>query len=127
MTGRAHGSTSALAHLGQVSALYAELAQAYEAVALTAANAEAEHKRARAQTILRVKASEERMSHAEAETRAEADEHVAELYRQRVTTAAVADAHRARLSQLKEQVAVGRSFAVAERTADTLETRGSIP
>lgn len=120
-------TSAALARLGQVSTLYEELAEAYRDVALTAANAEAEHKRVRAQTILRVKASEERMSHAEAETRAEADEHVAELYRLRVTTAAIADAHRARLSQLKEQVAVGRSFAVAEREGDRLHATGSTP
>lgn len=118
---------TALERLGQVSNTYAREAQAYEAVAIAAAEAEADHKRVRAQTILRVKASEERMSHAEAEARAEADDQVSGLYRVRVTTAAVADAHRERLRQLREQVAVGRSFATSERAADQFHAAGRDP
>lgn len=103
------------------------MAQDYERVALAAAHAESDHKRVRAQTILRVKTTEERMSHAEAEARAEADDEVSRLYRLRVTTAAVADAHRERLRQLREQVAVGRSFATSEREADRLHATGRDP
>lgn len=118
---------NAAERLGAVSRAYAEHAQSYEAVALAAAHAEADHRRLRAQVILRHKAAEERMSQAEAEARADADDTVSTAHRERLTTAAVADAHRARLAQLKEQVAVGRSFAVSERAADQIHAGGGGP
>ncbi len=115
---------SAIHRLGQVSTEYERMAQQYGEIAVAAANSEADHKRERAKAILKAKASEERMSHAEAEARAEADEKVSELYRDRLVKAAQADAHRERLRQLKEQVAVGRSYVVADREADRLHSSG---
>lgn len=109
---------SAIHTLGQVSRAYATAAQEYEAIAVAAAVAEATHKAERAKAILKAKAGEERISHAEAETRAEADDRIAELYRDRLVKAAQSDAHRARLQQLREQVAVGRSYVTSERAAD---------
>ena len=109
---------SAIHQLGQVSRAYATAAQEYEAIAVAAAEAEATHKAERAKAILAARATAERMSQAEAETRAEADDRIAGLYRDRLVKAAQADAHRARLAQLKEQVAVGRSYVTSERAAD---------
>ncbi len=115
---------SAVRRLGAVSREYEKQADAYRDVAIDAAAAEAEHKAKRAQAILRFKAERERMSHAEAETRAEADETVAALYRERLITAAVADSHRAKLYQLREQVRFGVSAAVTEREADRIHASG---
>lgn len=108
-------------HLGRVSRAYETAVLDYRGVALAAAEAEASHKVARAKAILRFKASEtERISHAEAEARAEADDTIAGLYLRRLTTAAEADAHRERLRQLREQVATGRTAVASERAQDQL-------
>lgn len=115
---------SALDRLGAVSRDYQAAVAEYGPLAEAAAHAEAEHKRERAKAVLAAKAqTSERMSHAEAETRAEADDRIADLYRDRLVTAAKADACRERLRQLKEQVAVGRSYVVQERAADELHAR----
>lgn len=106
--------------LGEVSRTYQAKADEYRGVAVAAAEAEAEHKSQRAQAILRHKASVERMSMAEAETRAEADEEIAVLYRKRLIAAALADAHREKLRQLKEQIAYGRTYAATEREIDRM-------
>lgn len=108
-----------LQRLGEVSRQYERLADEYRQVALNAAGAEAAHKSARARAVLRFKAStSERISHAEAEARAEADEEIAGLYLQRLTTAAVAESHREKLRQLREQVATGRTAVASDRAAD---------
>jgi hypothetical protein len=100
---------------------YQQVANNYRRIAIEAAEAEAAHKSARAQAMLRFKAStSERMSHAEAETRAEADDAIAGLYRDRLVKAALAEAHREKLRQLREQVATGRTAVVAERETDRL-------
>ena len=116
---------SALRRLGEVSRAYELAADEYRAIALRAAEAEAAHKAARAKAILRVKASEtERISHAEAEARAEADEEIANLYRDRLITAALQDSHREKLRQLREQVATGRTAVTSEREVDKIHAAG---
>lgn len=116
---------SALQRLGVVSRAYELAADEYREVAIAAANAEAAHKAARAKAILREKARDDvRMSHAEAETRAEADDTIADLYRQRLITAAVADSHREKLKQLREQVATGRTAVASSRFVDQLHADG---
>lgn len=111
-----------LQRLGAVSRTYERLTDGYRQVALDAAAAEAAHKTARAKTILAVKADaveqKERVSHADAETRAEADDAVAALFLERLTKAALADSHREKLRQLREQVATGRTAVASERAAD---------
>lgn len=111
-----------LQRLGEVSRNYERLADSYRQVALDAAAAEAAHKTARAKAILAVKAAakgeSERISHADAETRAEADDTVAGLFLERLTKAALADSHREKLRQLKEQVATGRTAVASDRAAD---------
>ena len=85
---------SAIRRLGEVSRAYELAADEYRAIALRAAEAEAAHKSARARMILQVKAREtERISHAEAEARAEADEEIANRYRERLIAAALQDSH----------------------------------
>lgn len=118
--------SDALRRLGTVSAEYATRAQAFEGLADEAARAEALHRAERAKAIVWHKSSEDRMSMAEAEVRAEADEHVAALHLDRLVKAAAADAARAKLAQLKEQVAVGRSFAAAERASDEMHARSGV-
>ena len=112
---------NALSHLGEVSREYQRVADEYRPIVIAAAEAEAAHKAARAKAVLRAKATtSERMSHAEAETRAEADDEIAELYRQRLVTAAVAEAHKQKLLQLREQVANGRTAVTSERETDRI-------
>lgn len=116
---------SALRRLGEVSRAYELAADQYRDIAIKAAEAEAAHKVARAKAILQYKASEtERISHAEAETRAEADDRIAGLYLERVITAAKADAHREKLRQLREQVATGRTAVASEREIDRIHADG---
>ena len=115
---------SGIDHLGAVSKQYQECADAYRDVATAAAEAEAAHKVARAKTALRFKDSGECRSMTEAETRAEADDEVARLYRERLITAAVADAHREKLQQLREQVASGRTYVASEREVDRMHAGG---
>ncbi len=116
---------SAAARLGAVSRAYEQSAVEYQAVAVAAAEAEAAHKTARAKKILALKADDSvRMSHAEAETRAEADDEIAGLCRDRLIAGAMADSHRERLRQLREQVATGRTAVASERAADEFHAKG---
>jgi hypothetical protein len=119
------GGVTAAEHLGEVSKMYARLADSYRQVTLDAAAAEAEHKAARAKAVLAFKAGEEKVSHAEAEARADADDHIADLYLRRLTTAALASSHREKLHQLREQVATGRTAVASERAADEMHARGA--
>lgn len=108
-----------------VSRAYQTKAAEYRGVLVAAAEAEAEHKAARARAILAAMADGERVSHAKAETVAEADEAIADLYTKRLTTAAIAEAHRAQLHQLREQVANGRTFVASAREVDRMHAEGN--
>lgn len=116
--------SESIRRLGDVSRLYEMKADECEAVYTAAARAESAYKHERAKAVLRHKESGERMSVAEAETRADADESVAQLYQDRLVKTAQADALKAKLSQLREQVAVGRTAVVDERAADQFHARG---
>lgn len=114
--------SDAMRQLGVVSRRYEEMAVEYRPVAITAAEAEADYRRIKAVTML--KATADGASAAKAEIIADADDEVSAACFAYKTSAAIADAHRARLSQLREQVAVGRSVMVAEREADKLHAGG---
>ncbi|MET9262353.1 hypothetical protein [Amycolatopsis sp. NPDC004079] len=116
--------TEPLARLGNVSRAYQIKAAEYEPVAIAAAKAEAAHKAARAKAILRTQAEGERVSHATAETTAEADGEVAALYLERLVTAAKADAHKEQLKQLREQNANGRTLVTSAREVDRMHAEG---
>ena len=61
---------------------------------------------------------------AKAETLANADDVVAAGYTLSLQTAALADAAKSKLTQLREQVATGRSVMVGEREADRQHAAG---
>ena len=115
---------SALVRLGAVSTANERAATEYGAIAHRAAVAEAAHKAARAKAILRFRAQDGVRSHAEAEAHAEADDEIAGLYQERLIAAALADSHREKLRQLREQVATGRTYVASERAADQIHANG---
>lgn len=93
-----------------------------------AARADAAHKRERAKAVLRFKAGAERMTQAEAETRADADDVISQLYLSKVIAAAESDALKDKLRQLKEREASCRTEVTTEREADRIHaTRGDQP
>lgn len=110
--------------LGEVSREYQEKADSADQVYGAAARAEAGYKKARAKAVLRFKTDAERMSQAEAETRADADDEVARLHETYLVAKAAADALKAKLTQLREQNANGRTAVVDERGVDELHGRG---
>lgn len=104
--------------LAQVSREYAERAQEYAQIATEAAVREANYRRVKAQTAL--KAIADGASAAKAEMIADADETVATACLDYKTSAAVCDAASKRLTQLREQVATGRTLLVSERESDRI-------
>lgn len=116
--------SESIRRLGDISRLYEAKADEAEQVYIDAARAESAHRQERAKAVIRFKESGERMSVAEAETRADASDEVAQLYQARLVCQARADALKAKLAQLREQVAVGRTAVVDERTADQFHARG---
>lgn len=113
-----------LGHLGSVSRMYQIKAAEYEGVLVAAAKAKAAHTSATAQAILRAMAEGDRVSHAKAGTVAEADEAIATLFETRLITAAIAEAHKEQLHQLREQVANGRTFVASAREVDKMHAEG---
>lgn len=114
----------ALQRLGVVSREYELMATDAKEIYVAAAKAEAAYKRERAKAALRLKESGERMSVAEAELRADADDKVAALYEERLIASATAEAHKHKLIQLREQNANGRTAVVDERANDEIHARG---
>jgi hypothetical protein len=116
--------SESIRHLGNVSRAYELKADAADEVYTEAAEADANHKYAHARAVLLFKESGERMSQGEAETRADADDEVARLYREKVVTRAKADALKAKLTQMREQQANVRTAVVDERGVDEGHARG---
>lgn len=116
--------SEAIRHLGDVDHQYDIKANSADEVYTAAAEADANHKYAHARAVLCFKESGDRMSQGEAETRADADDDVARLYREKVVTRAKADALKAKLTQMREQQANCRTAAVDERGVDESHTRG---
>ena len=119
--------TDPLTRLGDVSRQYQIRAAEYRDVLLQEARAKAEYIAGRAKAVLRASASEERVSVARAEAIADADPDVSVLNLKRLVAAAEAEAHRAQLQQLREQVASGRTFVTSQREIDKLHAEGSTP
>lgn len=115
---------NAIEHLGEVSREYQLKADEFKSVATKAAEAEAAHKSRRAQRALEFKDSGECRSMTEAEARADADGEIAGLLRERLIAAAIADSHKQKLLQLKEQNANGRSVVASERETDRMHAGG---
>ena len=103
-----------------VSALCRELDSAvvlYSSHLQDAAEAEAEHKKHRAKRVLKARSDGEKSITA-AETVAEADDFIADLYLKRLTTAAVAESTKQRIASLKERIQSGRSLMADQREQD---------
>lgn len=115
---------SGVKRLGEVSQEYQVKADEFRDVAVAAALAEADHKSRRAQRSLQFKDSGECRSMTEAEARADADEEIAVLLRDRLVAAAIAEAHKQKLQQLREQNANGRSVVASERETDRMHAGG---
>lgn len=92
----------------------------YRQEAVAAAEAEADHKRARAKRFLKAMhgPNPEAKSAAMAENIAEADDEVADLLSRRLIAAAIADSTRQKLMSLREEIATARSEAVTARELD---------
>lgn len=120
---RSFGS-EALTHLGSVSVEYAKWADGARAVLTNAAQAEAEYRSLKAKAKLTFRTTGGAKSDAEAETRADADAHVAMLLHQRLVTRAIADSHLEKLRQLRSQNENGRTYASTERTLDQMHAQG---
>lgn len=119
-----HFGSPALNHLAAVSNAYQEWADGYADVADAAAQAEAEHKSARARFMLAARATGLAKSQAEAEMHAEADPEVSARYLKRLTTKAKAEAHLEKLRQLRSQNDNGRSYTATERELDRMHAQG---
>lgn len=116
--------SEAAQHLGKVSREYELRAISAADVYTEAARAEAAYKNERAKAVYRHKMSGDRMSVAEAELRADAQDDICELLQARLVKAAAADGLKARLTQLREQNANGRTAVVDERAADQFHANG---
>jgi hypothetical protein len=110
--------------LEEVSREYEEKANSAHEVYTSAARAEAAYRHERAKAVLRHKLSRDRMSVAEAEIRADAQEDIGELLQRRLVLAAAAEGLKAKLYELKERVGSCRTSVVGERTADQFHSRG---
>jgi hypothetical protein len=113
-----------LRHLAEMTARYRDAAFAYGPILKAAGQAEAAHKKARAQFMVRLRDSGGARSVAEAEMHAEADEHIADLHQQRLLTRGVADSHYEMLRQLRTEVEAIRSYVATEREADRHHAAG---
>ena len=113
----------ALAHLGEVSHEYQQWADQARDVLTAAARAEAEYRSEKAKAKLRFRRDGAK-SDAEAETRADADDKIADLLMQRLVTRAEADAHLEKLRQLRSRNENGRTYASTEREMDKLHSQG---
>lgn len=116
--------TEATDYLHKVNEEYRRLAGEYKAVARNAAQTEADHKAKRAQKILAIKDATPGMSHAEATTRAEADDVIAGLHQARLIAEALRDSLKAKLYQLAEECPSARTDVVNERAVDEFHARG---
>lgn len=92
----------------------------YKNELIAAATAEADHKRERARFIVAARATDPKLSAAQAETQAEADDTISELYLERLGNAALAEATKHRLFMLRSNADALRSERVDEREAAKL-------
>lgn len=92
----------------------------YKNELVSAAAAEADHKRERAKFIVSARSENPKLSAAQAETMAEADDDISELYLERLGSAALAEATKHRLFMLRAKSDALRSEKVDEREAARL-------
>ena len=105
--------TSLVDHLALAVRRYADESQA-------AARAEAEYRKQRAKRKLQARHSGEATSDAAGDTIADADDTIADLFSQRLITAAIADASKQEILSLREAIGMQRTQIASERAADQL-------
>lgn len=109
----------------QMNELFVEwnnVTKQYKQELIAAATAESDHKRERARFIVAARASDPKLSAAQAETQAEADDQISELYLERLGNAALAEATKHRLFMLRSNADALRSERVDERESNRLYT-----
>lgn len=111
--------------LGDVSRTYEKAAVEYGALAVDAAQSEADYRRLKAVFVTRLVNDGSTVT--KAEYAADADDAVAAACQRFKLAAALLDAARSRLSQLKSQLDFGRSVLTTEREADRLAASGMTP
>ena len=115
----------AITTLGLASREYERETALFRQVAIDAAESEAAHKREAAKFKLRVQAEADgKTSVAALDMLADADDEIAELYRDRLVKSALLDSATKRLQQLRERVATGRTYVASEREADRVHAEG---
>lgn len=92
----------------------------YKQELIAAATAEADHKRDRARFIVAARVENPKLSAAQAETEAEADDAISEAYLERLGNAALAEATKHRLFMLRSKADALRSEKVDERESNRL-------
>ena len=115
--------------LGEVSIEYETKANEYQQVCTDAAKAKAAYTKANAIFKLQEKVAAkrddgEKMTDVEAQNRADADEAIAGLYEDYLCKAALEKSMDAKLRQLKEQQANGRTVMVDDREIDKMHAHG---
>lgn len=95
----------------------------YRDQAVAAAQSEAEHKRVRARRFLTAMHDGEAKSAAMADSIAEADDQVADLYSKRLVSAAVADATKQKVLSLRTEIEYERSLMADRRAEDAFHAR----
>jgi hypothetical protein len=110
---------------------YKHLVTSYREANTEAARAEAAYKSGHAQAVLRHKASRDRMSQAEAETRADADEDMFYLHFAKLTTRSDVDGYYQDMFRMSEQMKGVRALVDAirevmrsERVSDSFHASG---
>jgi hypothetical protein len=117
-------SAESRAYLSRIGAEYEDQAGSARQIFEDAARAEARYRKEKAKAALRFKESGEKMSVAEADLRADADDAVSGLYEDRLVKQAAADSLKEVLKALKERAANGRTFIIDERAGDEMHARG---
>jgi hypothetical protein len=104
--------------------VYEVKADEYITVCTDLAEAKAEYTHVKAVFKIREKMNLSKVSDVELETRAHADDKIAGLYRQMLLCEAAEKSLEAKLRQLKEQQANGRTAVVQEREVDQIHANG---
>lgn len=115
--------TTPIQQLGRVSRAYEALATEYAQICEDAATDEAGYRKTKALHMTRSMA--DGASAAKAETLADADDEVSQACLAYKLSAAKVAATAAKLRQLHEQVAVGRSVLVSDREQDRIHASGT--
>lgn len=107
------------------SRMYQQVVFDYKSAATTTATAKGEFTKKKAQFKLKEKSrAEGKISDAELETRAHADDEIADLYQAYLNSDALEKSYKAKLDELKEASANWRMETAKERDIDKMHAQG---